>query len=554
MTISSISPDAKKIVGTSLLLGGVIATTVSVLAAKSIIVLGIASQAIPIVGAIAGIALLILGALLFYRTYSPQKPLQDKEIELVRLPTDADIEPPTAEAMNLEIRTELSPLPKEESPLPALVEPDPLTLANSDKLMFASNAVQWALIGAAYAGAAPSIIFPASVLAGLGSEIASFCMLPKDASWLRKALSVPVLSNWLIHYNPWISRLFKLTSLYNLASHSISKLGTVWQRFKEDPKKAVVAGFTHLVNLGSGVAFAAESARLIRLRPEQKPKCPPRAKANLPCSNCGMFATGLYLIGVLDRFKQGKYSGVRIDFEKDGLYYDRSQGKNWFEYYFNPVNIANPECVDAPEKSFTDHELGDHSSYAEGVYGYEETGVPRARAKTIIETHLTPKPDIQSEMDQFKKTHFSDSDHVIGVHYRGTDKISEARRVPYEEMLSKIQEQVEEIGLTQPKKLKIFAASDEEGFISQLERRFPGQVVASPAKRSTNGKPLHFNAKNPYQVGKEALMDCWLLGRLSDTLIRTSSNLSKFAALMLKPGAKEIEVSKRSYQDSVKAS
>lgn len=426
-------------------------------------------------------------------------------------------------------------------------ESDPLDLTNAEKLLTGSNLIQWTLIGASFLGAPSSIILPISALSSFGSELATFFTLPKDASWLRIAMSIPILSRLLINYNPWIARVFQITSIYNLAQNSLSKIGAAFQRITEAPYKAVKAIGAHLFNLASGAIFAAGGAGLIRVKPPYPKECAPRAKANLDCSNCGMFAIALYLVGLLDRHEYGKYSRVKIDFEKEGLYYDPKRGPNWFEYYFNPVDVGDVDCLDADERSFNNHELGIFSSYAERVYGFEQSGLPRDRAKALIEKYLVLKPEIQGEIDAFKNAHFSDSDYVVGVHYRGTDKASEARRVSYDEMTSKIRDQIGELPASA--KVKIFAASDEEGFIKHLGSQFPNQVVPSPSRRSTDGQPLHFNTKDPYQTGKEALIDSWLLGTLSDVLVRTSSNLSKFSAFLLKKGAQEVEVSKRHYQD-----
>ncbi|MBU6446313.1 MAG: hypothetical protein KGQ49_02815, partial [Verrucomicrobia bacterium] len=264
-------------------------------------------------------------------------------------------------------------------------------------------------------------------------------------------------------------------------------------------------------------------------------------------------SVNLYLLGVLDRFERGTYSGVKVDFDKEGLYYDESHGPNWFEYYFRPVDVSDNNCPDAPVTTFTLQEYGDHSCYGESVYGYEQSGVTPERASYLIHKYFVVKPEIQATIDQFAKTHFSSSDHIIGVHYRGTDKTCntdacEARRVTYEEMVSNIRKHIEKLSPTDQNRTKLFVASDEEGFIQYIKNHLSYPIVPSPSKKSIDGKPLHFNAQSPYQSGKEALQDCWWLGTLSQTLIRTSSNLGKMASLFY-PEREVIEISKRNYQD-----
>ncbi len=146
-------------------------------------------------------------------------------------------------------------------------------LSASDQLWAGTNLVQWGLIGASYCGVSPTILMPLSVLTSLGSEIIAFCSLPKDASWLRKAMSIPVLSKAILNYNPWVAKAFQAISLYNLVRASGTKLKKTWNSFQLDPAGSLKAGAVHLFNLASGVMFAAESAGLIRL--SHKDRSPP---------------------------------------------------------------------------------------------------------------------------------------------------------------------------------------------------------------------------------------------------------------------------------------
>lgn len=457
-------------------------------------------------------------------------------------------------------------------------------LTTSDKVLAISNLAQLALAGAAYYGITPSIVLPLSELTGFASEVANYQMLPSDASMFRKLISLPCLSKCLIDYNPCVARAFQFISVAGFLQTSVKKLNCCLDALLFRQNEAIVPTIVRLFNIASSFAIYEGYAKFPKSYMDHAEKaeppqpnldlprnirtieksfaqdaCPPKAIANHPCPNCGMFATNLYVVGLLDRFEMGKYSGVKIDFGNDGLYYDAARGPNWFEYYFQPVDVTNSTCSSMAQKTFTNHELGDLSSYAERVYGYERTGVSPERAKALIDKYFVLRPDVQAEIDQFTQKYFSPLDYIFGVHYRGTDKTTqtsangnlpvEARKVAYGEMTSRIQEQVDLLPTQDQARVKIFAATDEAGFIDHLQAAFPDRVVVSPAKKSIDGKPLHFNAKDPYQAGKEALFDCWMLGKLSKVLIRTSSNLSKFASLMLSPLAKVVEVSKRIHQD-----
>jgi|GEM_PF-4010668 len=275
-----------------------------------------------------------------------------------------------------------------------------------------------------------------------------------------------------------------------------------------------------------------------------------RAVANLPCDGCGMFSVFHYLLGLMRDHETSIYSGgIEINFGNKGLYYDPTRREeNWWNYYFEPVNIVkvnHNKCADQGVQ-FDNNEYGRLANSIEGVHG--SLGISRKEANALFKKYFKLESGIQAEVDRFAADHFSEA-HVISVHYRGTDKSCngrncEARKVTYEEMIENVQKYIRENNL---ETFKIFVAADEEGFVQKMREEFPGKIAVSKARRSTDGQPLHFNTKNPYETGREALIDCLLLAR-GEILIRTSSNLSKFATY-INPDMQVIEVSKRWYQD-----
>ena len=278
-----------------------------------------------------------------------------------------------------------------------------------------------------------------------------------------------------------------------------------------------------------------------------------RAVANLPCDGCGMFSVFHYLLGLMRDHETNIYSGgIKINFGNKGLYYDHTRGEeNWWNHYFDPVNIVkidNNKCAEQAVQ-FDNNEYGRLVNSIEGVHG--SLGIPRKEANVLFKKYFKLESGIQAEIDRFAADHFSGI-HVISIHYRGTDKSCnggncEARKVTYEEMIENVQKYIRENHL---ETFKIFVAADEEGFVQRMQKEFPGKIAVSNARRSTDGQPLHFNTKNPYETGREALIDCLLLAR-GDVLIRTSSNLSKFATY-INPDMQVIEISQRWYQNSAK--
>jgi hypothetical protein len=147
-------------------------------------------------------------------------------------------------------------------------------------------------------------------------------------------------------------------------------------------------------------------------------------------------------------------------------------------------------------------------------------------------------------VDDFYNQYFIGA-YMLGVHYRGTDKVSEAPRVRYEDMHDAI---VSHIRGLQGKKFKLFVASDEEQFIQFIEGKFPGLIIKNNLERSYDGTPIHLQHRDQFKIGEGALLDCLLLSRC-DFLIRTSSCLS-FAASQFNPNLRYKDMSRAYWEET----
>ena len=151
------------------------------------------------------------------------------------------------------------------------------------------------------------------------------------------------------------------------------------------------------------------------------------------------------------------------------------------------------------------------------------------------QSHLQPTQRIMDQVDSFINQKLGN--HFIAVHWRGTDKSSESRKVLAEEFMEAIGKKLGQLGLGP---IKCFIASDEESKMSLLKAgiksRFPQIEVESfqQVLRSTNGKPLHINNKSSIaqraSLGDEALVECLVLSR-ANFLIRTTSFLSGWSSI-----------------------
>ena len=225
----------------------------------------------------------------------------------------------------------------------------------------------------------------------------------------------------------------------------------------------------------------------------------------------GLFSEFCAVIGCLDHFERHRtiYEGLRVDFGRDGLYYEAASGWNWWEYYFEPIQIG-----DASGARITAVPLWQHDYFAERV----EQRVPRDHAAEMLARYIRVKPDIHAAVDAYCAEYLTGD--TIGIHYRGTDKSEESPVVPY----GRVAEALRAV----PDDARIFVATDEQAFLDYLMQAYPGRVIFRPMYRSQDRTPLHKSPGHGRAGGRDAVIDCLILARCN-RLIRTASNLGLVA-------------------------
>ena len=244
----------------------------------------------------------------------------------------------------------------------------------------------------------------------------------------------------------------------------------------------------------------------------------------------GFFAVFHTVLGALDFMEtSNSCCGLRVDFGDKGFYYEKEYGKNWWEYYFEPIDIGKKTGI---VKKFFNYKM-----MAFTLYG--EFGMSRARGNELIRKYIFLKPRIQKRIDDFYEVNFQ-GNYVIGVHYRGTDKCLESGIVPYKDVYARLQPIIKE-----QHNYKIFVATDDYYFLTYMNAHFPGCIIAIDAIRSDEGMGVHFAEKNlNYKKGEGAIVDCVLLSKC-DLLLKMSSNLSN-CSIKFNPNIPVIELNKSS--------
>lgn len=251
-----------------------------------------------------------------------------------------------------------------------------------------------------------------------------------------------------------------------------------------------------------------------------------------PMYNPGFFSVFNTVLGALDHYDQHKdHISLTINFEDQGHYHDTAKGENWWQYYFEPIKLGN-------DQSYQDK----FPTYQKIIFSLEaQFKMPRERGAELIEKYIRLKTHVQEKLDTFVRGNFN-QDPVIGVHYRGTDKKSEAPTVSYNDVIDKLTEEI-----NKSSESKIFVATDDENFLSLMRERFANKILALDAIRSRTQEAVHVSAAgDPYKKGEDAILDCLLLSKCSK-LFKMASNLSD-TSLKFNP---EIPVVRLNVDDSL---
>jgi hypothetical protein len=257
---------------------------------------------------------------------------------------------------------------------------------------------------------------------------------------------------------------------------------------------------------------AADARTFSGIAPEATVPCPalPGGKAI-----CGLFSEVFTVLGALDHYERWRtcYAGLSVDFPAGGLYYDPAFGRNWWEYYFEPIHIGFRDGAVASESSALQHD----------VFQFEGDQLSRKRGFEIINRYIRPKPHIRDKVESYVRNYFQDA-FVVGIHFRGNDHFVEPPpRIPYEQVRAAV---LDSIRAAKSARYKVFLATDEQAFLDYMLAGFPETLIYRRMYRSADGRPIDVvNEDGNHKKGEDAVIDCLLLSRCQ-YLVRTESSLS----------------------------
>lgn len=142
-----------------------------------------------------------------------------------------------------------------------------------------------------------------------------------------------------------------------------------------------------------------------------------------------------------------------------------------------------------------------------------------ARDHTLLWSYLQIKPEFVDAAREL-----TDDGPFVAIHYRGSDKFMESKRVTEEVVLRRAEAEMRRHAID-----RLFVASDEATFIERAKDRFGSAAFWLPCKAMASGSsPAHFSGSSGDTKAREALITMVALSR-ADICIRTPSFLSEWA-------------------------
>jgi hypothetical protein len=271
----------------------------------------------------------------------------------------------------------------------------------------------------------------------------------------------------------------------------------------------------------------------------------------------GMFAEFLAVVGALHYGVVRGAAALRVEF-RTPFYVDPARGPNWFAYFFEPTMVLNPSSPPQTPKTEVRYSawlahFGKLGSFSQVVtkgsaaavpdpdfamYPFPVTGaLTLQRMRTLVQTYVKPLPSLVAAVDRIWSTELglTSDDFVIGIHYRGLDKIDAYPFVPAPPDLFRAT--VDAVVATyKPARWRVYIATDTQDFVDWAVQIWGDRVAARNISRihvrdivyDVDGTPipLHKTKSVPaYDRAEGAVVDMLVLAR-TRYIIKNRSSLS----------------------------
>ncbi|MDO6389994.1 hypothetical protein Q4E40_07645 [Pontibacter sp. BT731] len=244
--------------------------------------------------------------------------------------------------------------------------------------------------------------------------------------------------------------------------------------------------------------------------------CPCEAKTS-PCPRgfFSLFIQAIYGIELSKRYGIPYY----VDFGNHKyLYTEPSRSEqNFWNYYLEQTGV---EPAYLSKARFVRNSL--HEVYPFRVWS-------RLHFLKMHHTVVRELKFIDSLEKHFEeKRHFYGAHKVLGVQIRRTDHGQEIEQVGLDVFINIIDRKLGKFDY-------LFVATDDNKVIELLSQRYTDKLICNNAVRSDNDEAVHsnLNIENRYELGQEALIDCYCLSLCTHSIL-IQSNIS-YAALLFNP-------------------
>ena len=232
-------------------------------------------------------------------------------------------------------------------------------------------------------------------------------------------------------------------------------------------------------------------------------------------SAIGMFAQMNFCL-YMARYAERSGQRLHITLNSEN-YLDPDRGPNWFDYYFFHNHREPP-----PKRRHI--EISNNSQLP-----LTWDGLTLVEANRIFFSQFGIRSEIVDAVDTFVRNN-DIGEHTIGVHYRGTDKHTEATPVGIADALTKIRSMIS----SSTNARNLFFASDSAEFIKAAREQIVDVPTASldDSVRSDGTTPLHLGGSRAgnYAMGRDALLNALVLSKCG-SMIRTTSFLSAWSSI-----------------------
>ncbi len=202
--------------------------------------------------------------------------------------------------------------------------------------------------------------------------------------------------------------------------------------------------------------------------------------------------------------------------------YDDNREEDYFDQFITskytiPTDIKYIRIVTLWDLNFGQH--------------YDKDKLSVEMANSLAQEFITIKKEFIDEANSFASTHFG-NDKVLGVHYRSTDKVTEAGFVSHQTALANIDHCFKHYNHFN----KIFITTDDNKFIEFLKRSHLSSYICyrQDTYRSDDEKAVHTRLDvDRFNMNKDAIVNMLILTKCS-FIIKTASNLSAIS-LFLNP-------------------